>query len=140
MDCLDNILTIKNSTIPGTGKGLFTKKLIPNGSRITEYLGKISTWKDADHDDGNNAYIYYINRNHVIDAKGSKAFAHYANDGSGFKKIKGIKNNSEFIVCGKRVFITAKQDIAARRRNFCCIRKRLLDGDKEERNHVKGKW
>jgi hypothetical protein len=51
MDCLDNILGIKNSTIPGTGKGLFTKKLIPNGSRITEYLGKISTWKDADHDD-----------------------------------------------------------------------------------------
>lgn len=113
MDCLDNILVIKNSTIPGTGKGLFTKKLIPNGSRITEYLGKISTWKDADHDDGNNAYIYYINRNHVIDAKGSKAFAHYANDGSGFKKFKGIKNNSEYIVDGKRVFITAKQDIAA---------------------------
>lgn len=113
MDCLDNILTIKNSTIPGTGKGLFTKKLITNGSRITEYLGKISTWKDADHDDGNNAYIYFINRNHVIDAKGSKAFAHYANDGSGFKKFKGIKNNSEYIVDGKRVFITAKYDIAA---------------------------
>lgn len=113
MDCLDNILTIKNSTIPGTGKGLFTKKFIPNGSRITEYLGKISTWKAADHDDGNNAYIYYINRNHVIDAKGIKAFAHYANDGSGFKKFKGIKNNSEYIVDGKRVFITAKHDIAA---------------------------
>ena len=49
----------------------------------------------------------------MIDAKGSKAFARYANDGSGFEKIKGVKNNSEFIVDGKRVFITAKQDIAA---------------------------
>ena len=65
------------------------------------------------NDDGNNVYTYYINLNHVIDAKVSVAFAHYSNDGSGFKKIKGIKNNSEFIVDGKRVFITAKQDIAA---------------------------
>jgi len=49
----------------------------------------------------------------VINAKGNKAFAHYANGGSGFKKLKGIKNNSEYIVDGKWVFITAKHDIAA---------------------------
>jgi SET domain-containing protein len=112
METLDSILMVKTSTIPNTGKGLFAKKQISKGSYITEYLGKISTWKDADHDDGNNAYIYYINRKHVIDAKGSKAFAHYANDASGFKKIKGLSNNSEYVVDGKRVFIVAKRDIA----------------------------
>ncbi len=114
MDNLDSILKVKTSTIPGAGKGLFTTRMIPKGSIITEYLGKISTWKDADHDEGNNAYIYYINRNHVIDAKGSTAFAHYANDGSGFRKIKGVTNNSEYVVQGKQVFIVAKRDIEAK--------------------------
>ena len=113
MNNLDDILEVRPSTIPGAGQGLFTKKLITKGSRITEYLGKVTTWKDADHDEGNNAYIYYINRNHVIDAKGSKAFAHYANDGSGFKKVKGIRNNSEYNVSGKKVFIIARRNIEA---------------------------
>jgi SET domain-containing protein len=112
METLDAILTVKISTIPNSGKGLFAKKPIAKGSYITEYLGKISTWKDADHDDGNNPYIYYINRKHVIDAKGSKALAHYANDASGFKKIKGLTTNSEYVVEGTRVFIVAKRDIA----------------------------
>ena len=111
MENLDDQLFVKTSTIPGAGKGLFTKKLIPKGTCITEYIGKITTWKDADHDDGNNLYIYYVTRNHVIDGNGSKALAQYANDGSGFKKIKGIKNNTEYIQKKKRVFIYSIRDI-----------------------------
>ena len=111
MELLDHMLTVKTSGIPNSGKGLFTTGLIPKGSFITEYIGKITTWKDADHDDGNNAYIYYVNRNHVIDGKGSTALAQYANDGSGFKKIKGLKNNSEYQVHKKKVYIVAKKDI-----------------------------
>jgi SET domain-containing protein len=111
MELLDHILTVKTSTIPGSGRGLFTTAFIPKGTKITEYIGKVTSWKEADHDEGNNAYIYYVNRNHVIDGKGSQALAQYANDGSGFKKIKGIKNNTEYRVEKKRVFIIAKRDI-----------------------------
>lgn len=113
MSNLDHLLEVKPSTIPGAGMGLFTTQPIAKGSRITEYIGKITTWKDADHDDGNNAYIYYVNRNHVIDGKGSKALAQYANDGSGFKKVKGIRNNAEYNVIRKKVYILAKRNIEA---------------------------
>ena len=81
------ILLVKKSTIPGAGKGLFTNKFIPKGSRIAEYKGKISTWKDVDHCKGLNAYIYYINRHHVIDAsKHKNNFARYANDAKGSRE------------------------------------------------------
>ena len=65
MAFMEKNLLVKKSTISGAGKGLFTKKFIPKGSRITEYKGKISTWKDVDHHDGLNAYIYYVNRYYV---------------------------------------------------------------------------
>lgn len=112
MKTLDDQLFTAPSTIPNAGNGLFTKQPIAKGTRITEYLGIISTWKDANHDEGRNAYIYFINNKHVIDAKDSKALAQFANDGMGFKRIKGITNNSEYEVIGKRVFITATKNIA----------------------------
>lgn len=113
MELFDHALIVKPSTIPNSGKGLFTTVAIPKGSKITEYTGKVTTWKSADHDEGRNAYIYYVNRNYVIDGKGSSALAQFANDGRGFKKIKGINNNSEYMVERKRVFIIAKRNIEA---------------------------
>jgi uncharacterized protein len=107
-------LVVKTSTIPGSGKGLFTKKLIPAGTRIAEYKGRVSAWKDAKHEDGDNAYIYYVTRNHVIDAKADKkSLARYANDAKGLTKVKGINNNCEYVEEGVRVFIHAKKDIPA---------------------------
>ncbi|MEP7256797.1 MAG: SET domain-containing protein-lysine N-methyltransferase [Flavitalea sp.] len=114
MALLEKQLSVKKSTIPDAGKGLFTRKLIPKGSRIVEYKGKISTWKDALHDDGKNGYIYYIKRNHVIDALAYKSYlARYANDARGLKRVKGILNNAEYVEDGLRVFIEAKKDIPA---------------------------
>ena len=107
-------LVVKKSTIPGSGKGLFTKKFIPKGTRILQYKGKISTWKDANHEDGANGYIYYLKRTHVIDAKPYKsALARYANDARGLTRVKGITNNCEYIEEGVNVFIHAKRDINA---------------------------
>jgi SET domain-containing protein len=107
-------LVVKTSTIPGSGKGLFTKKFIPAGTRIAEYKGRVSTWKEAKHEDGENAYIYYVTRNHVIDAKADKkSLARYANDAKGLTKVKGINNNCEYVEEGVRVFIHAKKDIPA---------------------------
>lgn len=107
-------LVVKRSTLPGIGKGLFTKKFIPKGTRIVEYLGKITTWKEVNSDEGKNKYIYFVKRNHVIDAgRSSKALARYANDAHGLKRIKGITNNADYAEDGLRVFIEAKKDIPA---------------------------
>ena len=115
MPLLESQLFVKRSTIPNAGKGLFTKKFIPKGARIVEYKGKITTWKNANHDDGKNMYIYYLKRYHVIDAMGrTKVLARYANDANGLTKIKGIRNNCEYVNDGLRVFIHALRDIPAK--------------------------
>ena len=114
MPLLEKQLKIKTSVIPDAGMGLFTRKPIPKGARITEYRGKITTWKEVDDKSGLNRYIFYVKRDHVIDAsRRKKAFARYANDARGLKKIKGITNNAEYVRDGLRVFIEAKKNIPA---------------------------
>ena len=114
MALLEKQLAIKKSTIPNAGKGLFTKKIIAKGSRIVEYKGKISTWKNVNDDDGKNGYIYYINRNHVVDAKPlTETFGRYANDANGLKKLKSAKNNARYVVDNLKVYIEAVKDIPA---------------------------
>ena len=114
MALLEKQLVIKRSTLTGAGKGLFTKKPIAKGTRIVEYKGKITTWKEVNDDNGKNGYIYYINRNHVIDAKPlPKTFGRYANDANGLKKLKSLKNNARYVVDNLRVYIEAVKDIPA---------------------------
>jgi SET domain-containing protein len=106
-------LQIKRSRLPKAGKGLFTTKPIRKGTRIVEYKGKITTWKEVDGD-VDNPYIFYVKRNHVIDARPyKKAKARFANDARGTKKIKGLTNNAVYVEDGLRVFIEAKKDIPA---------------------------
>lgn len=114
MALLEKQLMVKKSTIPNAGKGLFTKKFIPKGTRIVEYKGKATTWKDVDHNDGNNGYIYYVSRNFVLDAQhDTKALGRYANDARGIGRVKGISNNSHYVIEGNRVFIESLKDIPA---------------------------
>lgn len=114
MALLRKQLYIKKSTIPNAGKGLFTRKAIPKGTRIIEYTGKKSTWKEVKDEDGKNGYIFYINRNNVIDAKPTtKAYARYANDARGLVRIKGLLNNSDYITDGLKAYIESKKDIPA---------------------------
>ena len=114
MALLEKQLFIKRSLIPDAGKGLFTKKPIAKGTRIVEYKGIVTTWKDVDDDNGKNGYIYYINRNHVINARPlTKTFGRYANDAGGLKKIKELKNNARYVIDGLRVYIEATKDIVA---------------------------
>ncbi len=114
MALLEKSLIVKKSTIPGAGDGLFTKTFIPKGARIVEYTGKTCTWKEVNHDEGRNGYIYYVKRYHVIDARfHEKSMARYANDAQGLTKMKGINNNCEYNIEGLRVFIDAKKDIPA---------------------------
>lgn len=114
MALLEKIIEVKESTLPGAGNGLFARDFIPRGTRIVEYKGKISTWKDVNHDDGDNGYIYYVKRNHVIDARNQKtAMARYANDARGISRVKGINNNSTYVEDGVKVYIESRKDIPA---------------------------
>jgi SET domain-containing protein len=112
MPFLEDQLFVQESTIPNAGQGLFTKTFIPKGARIIQYTGRVSNWEDADHQDGLNAYIYFMSEDHVIDAsKRKKSYGRYANDARGMKKIKGILNNSIYVEEGKKVYIDAAKDI-----------------------------
>ena len=110
----EKYLRVKKSVLPQAGKGLFTTKPIKKGTRIVEYKGRIKTWKDASREDVENPYIFYVKRDHVIDAKPyKKAKARFANDAKGLKKIKGVVNNAKYVEDGLRVFLEAKMDIPA---------------------------
>lgn len=114
MALLEEYLFIKKSGIPGAGNGLFTRTAIAKGTRIVEYKGKHTTWKEVDHRDGSNGYIYYVNRNFVIDARTyPKALGRYANDAKGLTLVKGLNNNCRYVPEGTRVFIEAAKDIPA---------------------------
>jgi uncharacterized protein len=114
MAFLEKQLYVKTSTLPGAGKGLFTKKFIPKGTRIVEYKGRTRTWKEVQQDEQESPYIYYVKRNFVIDAlNDKKAMARYANDARGLQRVKDINNNAEYAEDGVRVFIEAAKDIPA---------------------------
>jgi SET domain-containing protein len=113
MALLEKQLVVKRSRLPRAGKGLFTKKFIPKGSRIVEYKGRITTWKEVPKN-GFNRYIFYVKKNHVIDAEPyEKAIARYANDAGGLMRNKGVTNNATYEQDGLRIFITARKDIPA---------------------------
>ncbi|MGI8952262.1 MAG: SET domain-containing protein [Chitinophagaceae bacterium] len=115
MPLLEKHLFIKRSKIPEAGKGLFTKLDISKGTCIIEYKGKVTTWKKVLENEIFNGYVYYFNRNHVIDAKPYiKALARYANDAGGFNKIKGLANNTKYVNDRTKVFMEAIKDIPAR--------------------------
>jgi SET domain-containing protein len=114
MALLEKQLYVKTSTIPNAGKGLFTKKFIPKGTLIVEYKGRRSTWAEVKDEDGKNGYIFFINRNNVIDGLPyQKALARYANDARGLVRIKGLLNNCEYSVDGVKAYIESKKDIPA---------------------------
>ncbi|MBL7699966.1 MAG: SET domain-containing protein [Chitinophagaceae bacterium] len=141
MALLEKQLKVKRSTLPGAGKGLFTTKFIPGGTRIVEYKGKITSWKDANTLDGGNGYIYYVKRYHVIDAlPRPKAIARYANDAQGMIRVKGITNNCDYVEDGLKVYIESKKDIPANSEIFVGYGKEYWDvikGYKKRKDRAK---
>jgi uncharacterized protein len=114
MALFEKKLVVKDSTLPDAGKGLYTREFIPKGTRIVEYKGRITSWKEVDDNDGNNGYIYFVKRHHVIDASSHpSALARYANDASGLQRVKGLTNNAEYVEDGLKVYIQASRNIPA---------------------------
>jgi uncharacterized protein len=109
----DTDLFIAPSTLPGAGKGLFTHVYIRKGTIITEYKGRMQTWEEVRHQVDND-YIYYIDRQHVINAEPTTdALGRYANDGEGTIKVNGVSNNARYFKIGTSVYLRATVDIAA---------------------------
>lgn len=115
MALLEKKLYIKKSTLPGAGKGLFTKEFISKGTRIVEYKGQILPWKEIEKlADDRNGYVFYVNNKHCIDAWNyRKCKARYANDAKGLVRVDGLRNNAEYTVFKKRCYITATKNIPA---------------------------
>jgi uncharacterized protein len=132
MPLLEKHLVVKRSKLKGAGKGLYTTKDIPRGTKIVEYKGKITKWKEVDDRDGLNGYIYYVNREHVIDASDTKdALARYANDAKGLQRVDGITNNCTYIIEGVKVYIKAMWNIPAGSELFVGYGKEYWDIIKE---------
>ena len=109
-------LIIKKSKLPNAGKGLFTTKIIRKDAKIIEYRGEIIGYKEyrkrarkeQDH------YLFYLRRELCIDALHTPQYkARYANDAAGITKVKGLKNNSEYMIFGDKCFIVASKNIKA---------------------------
>ncbi|MCH5716735.1 SET domain-containing protein [Niabella hibiscisoli] len=106
-------LKVKTSTIPQSGKGLFTAVDVAKGTVITEYIGRRATWAEVE-DDADNPYIYFIDEQNIIDAsKDLKSLGRYANDAAGLTRVTGLKNNAEYYEEDNRVYIKAKTPIPA---------------------------
>lgn len=147
MALLEKHLVVKPSTIPGSGFGLFTNIAIKKGTRIIEYKGRITVWKEVEYD-SDNMYLYTINPKHVIDAGRMKsALARYANDAKGFTRVKGITNNCVYVNEGLHAFIEASKNIPAGGEIFVdygkaywdVLKKNKKDAEKAARKKSKGK-
>jgi SET domain-containing protein len=105
------LVSVKRSQLPRAGKGLFAKIDFAKGDRITEYAGPRKKWKDVKEQDGYNAYLLRLNRTTAIDARPSKSPGRYANDAAGLVRMRGLKNNAEYLTYGNRCFIEATRKI-----------------------------
>ena len=109
-------LIVKKSKLPGAGKGLFTTKAISKESKIIEYRGEIIGYNEYRRRARNEVdqYLFFVRSERSIDAMHTFQYkARYANDAAGITRVKGLRNNSEYIIFGDKCFIVASRDIKA---------------------------
>lgn len=105
-------ISIKDSTIKGSGKGVFANCDIPAGTVLGEYLGKVFTGKDMDKTTGD--YLFSVSRNgkevKIIDGKLKKysSWVRYVNSP---QTSKGA--NAFFYQYGERIWLKSSKVIPA---------------------------
>lgn len=130
---LSQYLTIKKSSLPGAGKGLFTTIPIAKGQRIVEYLGKIKL--NANSENTDLRYAFVVKPCYVIDAMNyKKGIAQFANDAKGTGRVKYLRNNCYYERDGLRVYITALKNIKTNTELLCFYGKDYWIEDKETEN------
>lgn len=103
---------VRKSLLPGAGLGLFANRNFRKGDRIAEYGGKRRLWREVKHEDGHNGYLLRLNRTMAIDARPTLHLpGRYANDAAGLVRIRGLRNNAEYLIYGDRCFIEATRGI-----------------------------
>lgn len=123
-------LTVKKSTLPNAGKGLFTNKPIKKGEKIIEYKGEIIDWKEYEKRvlKNKDGYLFFINKKRCIDAWSTPQHkARYANDAAGLSRVKGKRNNSDYIIFDDKCFIVSSRDIKAGEEIFVNYTKEYWD-------------
>ncbi len=109
-------LIVKTSKLPGCGKGLFTTKAIRKDAKIIEYRGEIINYNEYRRRARNEVdqYLFFVRRDLSIDAMHTPQYkARYANDAAGLTRIKGFRNNSDYMIFGDKCFMVASRDIKA---------------------------
>lgn len=110
----DDYIEIKKSSIPGAGKGVFATKLIPKGSVMGYYKGKLHTQDEYDHLN-NKDYIFELKfrnqPNFYIDASSPKYsnWTRYVN-GARKKSQKNMINTDTYQQCFN-IYFEALRDI-----------------------------
>jgi hypothetical protein len=111
---LEKSLQIRESSIPDSGMGLFTKIDIEKNTVITEFYGeKISHTIAAARSilNKSNSILYY-NKTYCIDSTiDENCLATFMNDANGFIKNTKIKNNVYLLVANGRIYVIAKRSI-----------------------------
>jgi len=107
-------LIVKKSQLPGAGKGLYTTKAIRRDAKIIEYRGEIIGYNEyrrrARREE--DQYLFYLRRDKCIDALHTPQYkARYANDASGITRVKGLRNNSDYLIFDDRCYIVASRNI-----------------------------
>jgi uncharacterized protein len=129
-------LIVKKSLLPNAGLGLFTTKAIKKDCKIIEYRGeRIGNKKYRERARKQmDYYLFYVRKNLCIDAMHTPQYkARYANDALGLTRVKGLKNNSDYIIYGNKCFMVSSKDIKAGEEIFVnytkpywdCMRRRL---------------
>ena len=115
-------LEIKESLIPGAGKGLFTKVKIKKGTFIGEFAGEIIPADDADNRPESDGWFVELENDLYLDCYPHHSEAKYANDVDGIVKIKDTFNNSE--ICSDwddstKIYLVASVDIEKGSEIYC---------------------
>ncbi len=132
---LTQYLKIKKSTLPGSGKGLFTTIPIGKGQRIVEYLGKIKL--NANSNNTDLRYAFVVKPGYVIDAMNyKKGIAQFANDATGTGRVKYLRNNCYYERDGLRVYITALKNIKANTELLCFYGKDYWIEDVDDNDNI----
>jgi SET domain-containing protein len=110
-------LEVKQSSIPNSGKGLFTKVDIDKDTKIAEFTGDIISEEEALELEGERGhYLISLNNGDILDVYGSDSSAIYANDAYMNDKFE---NNSVIREIDGRVWLVSTRDIYGGEEIFC---------------------